>query len=49
MAFENAGKILSADVINMARKFINDPTWLINVLKKKTGSAPTTNQYKRCF
>ena len=50
--FQQAKKIIdsgAADVINMARKFINDPTWLINVLKKKTGSAPTTNQYKRCF
>ena len=50
--FQQAKKIIdngSADIINMARKFINDPSWLINTIKKKTGSAPTPNQYKRCF
>ena len=50
--FKQAKKIIddgSADIINMARKFINDPTWLINVIKKKKGYLPASNQYKRCF
>jgi 2,4-dienoyl-CoA reductase-like NADH-dependent reductase (Old Yellow Enzyme family) len=35
----------SVDLINVARKFINDPTWLIKMQKKPY----IVNQYKRCF
>ena len=46
--FTYAKKIVennSVDLINIARRFINDPTWLIKIQKKPYIS----NQYKRCF
>ena len=51
-SFEQAKKIIdngSADLVVVARKFINDPNWLIHSIKKKTGKSPVPNQYKRCF
>ena len=50
--FQQAKKIIntgSADIVNMARKFINAPTWLINIIKKENEIAPIPNPYKRCF
>ena len=50
--FQQAKKIIntgSADIVNMARKFINTPTWLINIIKKENEIAPIPNPYKRCF
>jgi len=51
--FDQANKIIntkSADIVNMARKFIKDPTWLLNFLKKKNKKkAKIANPYKRCF
>jgi 2,4-dienoyl-CoA reductase-like NADH-dependent reductase (Old Yellow Enzyme family) len=35
----------SVDLINVARRFINDPTWLIKLQKKPHIS----DQYKKCF
>ena len=50
--FNQAEKIInngSADIVNMARKFINDTTWLINTFKKKKLKINIPNPYKRCF
>ena len=48
----HAQKIISngsADIVNFARKFIKDPTWLINAIKKRNKKVSIPNQYKRCF
>ena len=50
--FNQAEKIInsgSADIVNMARKFIKNPTWLINTIKKKNKNTEIPNPYKRCF
>jgi 2,4-dienoyl-CoA reductase-like NADH-dependent reductase (Old Yellow Enzyme family) len=50
--FEEAKKIIndgSADIVNMARKFIKSPTWLVNVMKNKNKKKLIPNPYKRCF
>jgi len=39
----------SADLVALARKFINDPTWLIHDIKDKNGGVDLPNQYKRCY
>lgn len=38
-----------ADIVNMARKFIKSPTWLINEIKKKNKKIFLSKQYERCF
>jgi len=51
-SFNQAKKIIengSADLVVIARKFINDPNWLIRSIKKETGKISVPNQYKRCF
>jgi len=45
----NILKHRSADLINMARKFINSPTWLIQELIKNRKKIKIVNPYKRCF
>lgn len=50
--FQQANKVImngSADIVNIARTFIKNPTWLINNIKKKTEKNKAPNQYKRCF
>tara|TARA_B110000014_G_C20112990_1_gene586841 strand:- start:432 stop:1496 length:1065 start_codon:yes stop_codon:yes gene_type:complete len=50
--FQQANKVVlngSADIVNIARTFIKNPTWLINNIKKKTKKNQAPNQYKRCF
>ena len=37
------------DLICMGRKFISDPTYLINYTKVKEKKIIIPNQYKRCF
>tara|TARA_B100001996_G_C18655227_1_gene590928 strand:- start:696 stop:1766 length:1071 start_codon:yes stop_codon:yes gene_type:complete len=47
-----ANKILKhkkADLINIARKFVNSPTWLIKELIKNRKKTAIANPYKRCF
>ena len=39
----------SADLVALARKFIYDPTWLIQTIKEKKGSVDIPNQYNRCY
>ena len=49
---QQAKKIIndgSADIINMARNFIKNPTWLIKVINKKNKKTLIPNPYKRCF
>ena len=51
-SYEQASKIVkngSADLVAMARKFINDPNWLIRKAKKINRKIIIPNQYKRCF
>ena len=45
----NILKYQSADLINIARKFINSPTWLIKELIKNRKKIKIANPYKRCF
>jgi 2,4-dienoyl-CoA reductase-like NADH-dependent reductase (Old Yellow Enzyme family) len=50
--FDQAKKIInsgSADIVNMARKFIKSPTWLINTIKKKNKKIEIPGPYKRCL
>ena len=39
----------SADIVNMARNFIKNPTWLIKIINKKNKKTLIPNPYKRCF
>ena len=51
-SFRQANKIInsnSADIINIGRKFVNDPTWLIKEMKKRKIKFNLPNQYSRCF
>lgn len=38
-----------ADFVSIARKFINEPTWLINDIKKTKNKMNISNPYLRCF
>lgn len=45
----NILKRQDADLINIARKFINSPTWLTKELIKNKKKITLANPYKRCF
>jgi len=50
--FDQAEKIInngSADIVNIARKFIKNPTWLINTINEKNKNTEIPKPYKRCF
>ena len=50
--FKQAKRIInsrSADIVNMARQFVKNPTWLINNIKKENKKITIPNPYKRCF
>jgi len=51
-SYEQALKIIkngSADLVMVARSFINNPNWLIKNYKKNKRKINIPNQYKRCF
>ena len=39
----------SADLVNIGRKFVADPTWLLREFNKKKIKVKLPNQYLRCF
>ena len=45
----NILKNKNADLINIARKFINSPTWLISEVIKHNKKIKIPNPYTRCF
>ncbi len=50
--FSYANKLIKykgIDLITNARKFINDPNWLLKEYVKKNNYSKISNQYKRCF
>lgn len=51
-SLKQANNILNskdADLINIARKFISSPNWLVNELFNKKKKVKLVNQYLRCF
>ena len=51
-SYDQASKIIknrSADLVVVARSFINNPNWLVKNYKKVKQKIKIPNQYKRCF
>ena len=50
--FDQAEKIInngSADIVNIARKFIKNPTWLINTINEKNKDTEIFNPLNKRF